>query len=65
MCFFFLGQGWRDNGTNGIVVVGSDGGAHGDVHRGCRGALANDGNDNNNDTANDDGAVGNADDILC
>jgi len=29
---FVLGRGWRDDDS--IVVVGSDGVAHGDVHRG-------------------------------
>ena len=51
---FVLGRGWRDDSVNGIVVVGSDGGALGDVHRGRRCAAA----------AADD-ANGNADDIVC
>jgi hypothetical protein len=42
------------NSANGIVVVGSNGGDRGDVHRGRRCAAAA--------TAN---ANGNADDIVC
>jgi hypothetical protein len=55
---FVLGQGWRDDSANGIVVVGSDGAARGDVHRGRR--LANAADDNA-----DGNADGNADDIVC
>ncbi len=33
---FVLGRGWRDDSADGIVVVGSDGGARGDVHCGRR-----------------------------
>ena len=51
---FVLGRGRRDDSANGIVVVGSDGGARGDVHRGRRCAAA----------AADD-ADGAADDIVC
>ena len=50
---FVLGRGRRDDSADGIVVVGSDGGARGDVHRGHRCAAA----------ASDD-ADGNADDIC-
>ena len=32
--FFVLSQGRRDDGADGIVVVGGSGNAHGDVHRG-------------------------------
>ena len=35
-----LGRGWRDDSANGIVVVGSDGGARGEVHRSRRCAAA-------------------------
>ena len=51
---FVLGQGRREDSANGIVIVGSDGGARGDVHRGRRCAA----------TANKD-ADGDADDIVC
>ncbi len=51
---FVLGRGRRDDSVDGIVVVGSDGAARGDVHRGCRCAAA----------ANDD-ADDAADDIVC
>jgi len=51
---FVLGRGWRDDSVDSIVVFGSDGVAHGDVHRGRRCAAA----------ANDD-ADGDADDIVC
>ncbi len=51
---FVLGRGWRDDSVNSIVVVGSDGVAREDVHRGRRCA----------DTADDD-ANCDADDILC
>jgi len=52
---FVLGRGRRDDSADGIVVVGSNGGARGDVHRGRRCAAA----------AADD-ADGNADDdIVC
>ena len=36
---FVLGRGWRDDSVNSvdsIVIVGSDGVARGEVHRGCR-----------------------------
>ena len=51
---FDLGRGWRDNSVDSIIVVGSDGVARGNVHRGCRCAAA----------ANDD-TDGNANDIVC
>jgi hypothetical protein len=51
---FVLGRGWRDDSVDSIVVVGSDGVARGDVHRGRRCAAA----------ANDD-ADGDADVIVC
>ncbi len=51
---FVLGRGRRDDSINSIVVVGSDGVARGDVHRGRRCAAAA-GND----------ADGDADDIVC
>ena len=60
---FVLGRGWRDDSADGIVVVSSDGGARGDVHRGRRcAAAARD--DTANDTANAN-ADGDADDIVC
>ena len=49
--FFVLGRGRRDDGADGIVVVGG-GGAHGDVHRGRRGSA-------------DDYGDADCDDILC
>ncbi len=51
---FVLGRGWRDNSVDSIIVVGSNGVARGNVHRGRRCAAA----------ANDD-ADGNANDIVC
>ncbi len=51
---FVLGRGWRNDSVDSIIVVGSDGVARGDVHRGRRCAAA----------TNDD-ADGNADDIVC
>ncbi len=50
---FILGRGRRDNSIDSIVVIGSNGVARGDVHRGRRCAAA----------ANDD-ANGDADDIF-
>ncbi len=49
---FVLGRGRRDDSVDSIVVVGSDGVARGDIHRGRRCAAA----------ADDDGE---ADDIVC
>ncbi len=51
---FVLGQGWRDDSVDSIIVVGSNGVARGNVHRGCQCAAA----------ANND-ADGNADIIVC
>jgi hypothetical protein len=51
---FVLGRGWREDSVDSIMVVGSNGAARGNVHRGCRCAAA----------ANKD-ADGNADDIVC
>ncbi len=59
---FLLGQGRRDNSTNGIVVVRNNGSARGDVHRGRQCAAANDDNNADDNTAD---ANGNADDIVC
>ncbi len=53
---FVLGRGRRDDSANGIVVVGRDGGAHGNVHRGRRCAAT---------VATKDNADGNANDIIC
>jgi hypothetical protein len=61
---FVLGRGWRDNSADGIVIVGSNGGACGDVHRGCQCATAANDDAANNDTANTDGD-GDGDDIVC
>ncbi len=51
VCVFVLGRGWRDDSADGIVIVGSDGGARGDVHRGrrCTAAAADDADGNTND----------------
>ncbi len=48
---FVLGRGRRDDSVDGIVVLGSDGAACGDVHRGCRCAAAAD-NDGDADELN-------------
>ena len=57
---FVLGSGRGDDNANGIVVVSSDGGAHGDIHPGCQCAAAA-----GNDAANADTADGNANAIVC
>ena len=43
---FVLGQGRRDDSAEGIVIIGSNGGTRGDVHRGrrCATAATNDAN---------------------
>ena len=64
--FFVIGQGRREDSADGIVVVGSNGGAREDVHRGhqCAAAAADDISDD--DTANADAdADGDGDDIVC
>jgi hypothetical protein len=45
---FDPGQGRRDDSADGIVVVGRDGGARGNVHHGCRCAAATNDNANGN-----------------
>jgi hypothetical protein len=50
---FVLGRGQRDDSVDSIVVIGSDGIARGNVHRGRRCAAAP-----------DDNANGDADDIV-
>jgi hypothetical protein len=60
---FVLGQGWRDDSAD-IVVVGSDGGARGDVHRGRR-CAASTGNDAADDDTANANVIGDADDIIC
>jgi hypothetical protein len=50
--FFVLGRGWRDDGADGIVVIGGNGGARSNVHRGRRGSA-------------DDYGDADCDDILC
>ena len=52
---FNLGRGWRDNGADGIVIVGGKSSARGNVHQGCQCAAAADGDTNKDDTANADG----------
>ena len=62
VCAFVLGKGQRDDSADGIVVVGSDSGARGDVHCGRRCAAAADKDAADDDTADADG---NVDDIVC
>ncbi len=64
ICVLVLGQGRRDDSANGIVVVSSEGGARGDVHRGCQCAAAAGDDAADEDTADADGD-GEADDIVC
>jgi hypothetical protein len=61
---FVIGRGRRDNSANGILVVGSHGGARGDVHRGrqCAATADHDAAADNTADANGDS---NADDIVC
>ena len=61
---FIIVQGRRDDSADGIIIIGSNGGACGDVHRGrqCAAAANNDATDNN--TADTD-ADADADDIVC
>jgi hypothetical protein len=54
VCVFVLGRGQKDDSVDSIIIIGSDGVAREDVHRGRR--CAN---------AADDNAYGDADDILC
>ncbi len=61
---FVIGQGWRDDSADGIVIVSSNGGARGDVHRGRRCAAAAGNDTADNDTADADG-YGDAKDIVC
>ena len=61
---FVIGRGRRDDSANGIVVVGSDGSACGDVHRGRQCAAAANKDAANNNTVDADGD-GNADNIVC
>ncbi len=60
---FVIGRGGRDDSADGIVVVGSNGGARGDVHGGLQCAAAADNDAANNDTADAYGN-GNTDDIV-
>ena len=67
---FVLGQGRMDNSANGTVVVGSDGGARGDVHRGrqCAAVVGDETADDDTADADGDGdgdGDGDADDIVC
>ncbi len=61
---FVIDLGWRDDSANGIFVVGSDGDARGDVHRGRQCAAAANNDAAYNDTADAD-ADGDGDDIVC
>ncbi len=67
---FVLGQGRRDDSADSIGVVSSDGGACGDVHRGCQCAAAASDDTANDNTADADGdgkadGDGDPDDIVC
>ncbi len=61
---FVLGRGQRDGSAEGIVVVSSDVGAHGDVNcsRQCAAAAGDNVADDDTADANDNG---DADDIVC
>ena len=59
---FVLGRGRRDNSVDTIIVPGSNGGAHGNVHRGRRCAAAAAADDNADGDGNGDG---DADNIVC
>ncbi len=59
-----LGRGRRDDSADDIVVVSSNGGAHGDVHRGRQCAAAANNDTADNDTADADGDGG-GNDIVC
>ena len=61
---FIIGRGQRDGSIDGIVIVRSNGGARGDVHRSRQCAAAADNDAANDDTAEANGN-GNADDIVC
>ena len=61
---FVIVRGWRDGSVDGIVLVGSDGGACGDVHRGRQCAAAADDDVSNDDTANAN-AEGDSNGIVC
>ncbi len=61
---FIIGQGQRDDSADGIVVVGSNGGARGDIHRSRQCAAAAD-NDAANDNTTDADANSDGDDIVC
>ncbi len=61
---FVIGRGRRDNSANGIVVVGSDGGARRGFHHGHQCAAAAD-NDAADDNTADTNANGNDNDIIC
>ena len=61
---FVIGRGRREDSADGIVVVGSDGGAREDVHRGRQCAAAADDDISDDDTADADGD-GDGDDIVC
>ena len=66
---FVIDQGQRDDNADGIVVVGSNGGACGDVHRSRQCAAAADDDAANDDTANaiiaEADAEGDGNDIVC
>ncbi len=61
---FVIGRGWRDDSADGIVVVGSNSGARGDVHRSRQCAAAAD-DDAADDDITDAEAKGNGNDIFC
>ena len=49
--------------AGGIVIIGSDGSARGNVQCGRHGAAAANSDANDNNTANNNDAIGNADNI--
>ncbi len=61
---FIIGRGRRDDSADGILVVGSNDGTRGDVHRGRQCGAAADNDISDNDTADVNGD-GDADDIVC
>ncbi len=66
---FVIGRGWREDSTEGIDVVGSNGAARGDVHRGpqCATAANNDAaaDDTTDEDTADADANGDCNDIVC
>ena len=61
---FVIGRGRREDSADGIVIVGSDGGAREDVHRGCQCAAAAEDDVSDNNTA-DANASDDGNNIVC